>query len=455
MSQLLTSASKVSAQISVNAHEEGYRPKDGKTKIDKYMRMRKHPTINLARKFAFAPVLLEPWSFEGEDDALVGVVQNAFMPLRQAILRLGLSGYHDFGWRGAEIIWELQDLNSTVTQDHPEERGGLRDVPIAIKPLRNSRTYQRIDSETGRYLGLVHDDYIRWVEVYLDPGNSLFFNFDEDGYGEYGVGSAAVAEVAYDEWMKANEGAARYDDKVAGTYRIVYYPTGTTPFDDGSGNVEELPNKTIADRLGQSLISSGIATIPIHYEEDFDSGQAQQAIQKWKVELLNDGAGAQPSFISRLKYLDALLMRAYETPERAATEGSFGTKAEAEAHGDIALANAHLVHEWILATVNQTMVDEFVRRNYGEPVGTVRIKAGDLDEQKRAVFLDLFKTLLTTTNGAEASEHIDVNAMLQQVGVPFVDMSEVDDETKGLLVSEPDDTGYIEEEDDNLPSSTP
>ena len=68
------------------------------------------------------------------------------------------------------------------------------------------------------------------------------------------------------------------------------------------------------------------------------------------------------------------LARSILIPERSIQEGQHGTLAEAEAHGDVALAMCELADETIVDAVNEQLVEKILLVNYGdEAVGKVRI----------------------------------------------------------------------------------
>lgn len=402
---------KTPAQVVVDEFDGSY-SHELPAQFDTYRKIRRHPTIHLARQYAIAPTFLEPWSFVGDDESLTSFVEALLQPFRTTILRTAMHAYHDFGWKGYELVWEVDDPPSELG-----DRVGPRKLLRQVKPLRNDDTYQRIDPNSGKFLGLRHTHQYTGADVYLTPEQSLFLNFDVEGIGEYGTGSSEIARESYNKWCSADEGAARYDEKVAGAYRICEYPTGTTMFKaPGESEAKETDNAIIADHLLNSLKSSGQARIPVKVKKNPELTGESSKEKTWNVFILSAGGGAQPSFISRLKYLDALLLRSHGLPERSLTEGSFGTKAEAEAHGDAALLVIHQVHERIVEAVNQQIVDPCLSTNFNAP-GAVEVQIGDMTKESREAAKSAFTSLLPLIAN-EVVDSVDIESLIDAAGLP-------------------------------------
>ncbi len=76
-----------------------------------YRRMRRDPTIALARALAVAPVVAGEWTVQSDADVpqeVRGWIDKQFLTVREPLLETTLKhGYVDFGHQGFELIWGL------------------------------------------------------------------------------------------------------------------------------------------------------------------------------------------------------------------------------------------------------------------------------------------------------------------------------------------------------------
>jgi len=405
------------------------------------LEMNREPTIGLARDLSVAPAMLEPWTVETRlDDEIheraADLTRNIIKRWRDYLVRTAMYAHADHGWKGYEIAYNLVDLGGDE---------GQRWVIDWINALDNSRTWQQREQKTNRFIGLKHQDTESGNDVYVDELHSLFVNFDYDGQGNYGEPLANRAYTPWCQWNNANDGADRYDQKAAGAFLVVKYPVGQTPYGDSKTLTD---NATIADNLAQALRASGYATLPVVIEQDDMSVGSETVLEQWKIEMVAGGAGIQADFVDRLKYLDARKVRAYGIPERAVLEGTFGTKAEAEAHGDVALLLAHMAHRFIISEFNKK-VDYLMEINYALPPGSVTVVLGDVSDSRRASLSLIFeKFLADATLGPEIVEKVDVDAMMQIVGVPVVDSLDDADDTDDVNDSDTEQPDEEQPDDD-------
>ena len=77
--------------------------------------------------------------------------------------------------------------------------------------------------------------------------------FRVEGSLWYGVPLLENIRETYYQWCDANDGAARYDRKVAGGRLVVHYPLGQSP--DGNGVLRD--NSVLAEEILHTLQSSG------------------------------------------------------------------------------------------------------------------------------------------------------------------------------------------------------
>jgi len=371
---------------------------------DTYRTMVKNPTLALASAAIKAPILAGSWSVEADDDVKdadekIKFIKDNFEPQRELIMDNSMTGGTLFGWAPHEIVFEKND-------------NGLVGIN-KFKRLLQDLTTVLVDEKTGEFWGYEQTG-INAKRVELEAKYVLHVAFRIEGTNWYGRSLMENARETFNQWREANAGAERYDAKVAGSHWVVYYPVGTTPDDD---NVD-IDNAAIADDMLEALESSGSLAIPqtiSAYVKELSNDNAA-----WRVELMEDKGGRQPTFVDRLKYLDALLVRSLLWPERALLEGEFGTKAEAGVHADIAVTMVTLWDRHITAQVNRQAVDTLLEQNWGKQErGKVYLVSAPLVDTQIGFLRELYKQLLT--NPATVLEEfptVNTDALKDRLAIP-------------------------------------
>lgn len=406
-----------------------------RSSFNDYRDMRLDPTIALARQLAIAPILSSDWGYESEDDAddQREFIKWQMSALRRDFMRLTLLGQVDFGWKAFEKVF--------ATLRHPEH--GMRITIGKIKALQNDNTWALYGVQSGSFMGLKQTDLYTQSSVYIDPEHALFLNFDDEGVNDYASPLMAPAKQPYDEWLETNAAANRYDTKVAGSHWVVYYPVGKSRYNGEDG----VDNSVIAAGVLSSLKSSGSVKVPVRVQSLVDEANSRET--GWKIELVSD-AGKSSDFLTRLKYLDSLKIRAMLITERSMVEGTFGTKAEAESHFNAAMMIMQLRHEMLTEHTNRYVVNQLLRLNYGVE-DTVRLVAQPLVDERTALFKELF--VMLTTNTATSTEILDslnLEEILDSLKIPH---SEIEEPEIVVVQAEPDTE--LEPEPDSELEPTP
>lgn len=369
----------------------------------RYDAMLRDSTIKLAIDVLTAMLVRQPWSFEGEDPELNDSQEQMWRPYKDRIIRSALRGLMRDGWRCFELVFE-------VGEEMTYQLAGL-------KALKADKTKPLVYEDTGEFAG-VETKNARGDDIVIDERHILFADFDEDGFGELPEPLLRGVEGPFVRWEKCDEGAQRYDEKVAGGLMKITYPVGNTPYSPNGG--EETDNAIIAEDVAQSFKAAGYATIPVRV----DTETGENVNGGWVVEHVTSGAGLQPSFITRLKYLDALKLRAFGFPERSMTEGTFGTKSEAEQHSDIAVLVNLARHELIIKAVNR--VQEILNVANFDDKNICKVVAGKLDPSDRTLFSEIFKALMADpVFGDDIAQQVDIKALLDRLNVPTLDEAEI------------------------------
>ena len=214
--------------------------------------------------------------------------------------------------------------------------------------------------------------------------------------------------------QEADEGARRYDRKIAGATVVVHYPKGSSYDERGVLT----PNPELAKRLAHKLESSGAVAIPRDVAQLLETAGLESP--GWKIELLSDGGSLQSGFTGRLEYLDKLKVRGILAPERTVLEGQHGTLAEAEAHADVALTQADLTHQYVVDQLNLQVVDSLLALNFGQHArGAVQVVPAPIVDAKRSFYRDLYKTLLANPNfQTHELSALDLDALKDTLGLP-------------------------------------
>lgn len=376
-----------------------------------YRKIRRHPTVALARAFAMAPIIAGSWSIETRDDAPSGaeeLINAQIMPLRRRLVTDALRGCMDFGFAAWEIVYR-------VTKDG---------IGIAkLKPLLQDITTILVERASGRFAGLRQPAQDFANEVTIDPLYCLLISRGQEGCDYYGEPTLETVRDRWNEWNDASRGAGLYDRKVAGAHPIVKYPPGETEVEPGVMQ----SNYSIAFGILKEMMASGGGVLPSSGKARMDGSNIDED-GGWSVEFLADPSPRQGAFVERMKYLDTLMARGVLIPERAVFEGQFGTKAEADSHADIAVTCRDVEHQELVETINWHLVDKLLAANYGEEArGSVWLAAAPLVDAQIAFWRDIYKQLLANpTVLLDELRNLDRDAIRDGLGLPANENPEED-----------------------------
>lgn len=370
-----------------------------------YREMRKDPTISLGRRALVSSVVRGDWSYsvrDGESDELADELRGTFEPMRTAILRSALRGLIDFGWIPFEKVWRLDEGQVRLAK---------------LKPLLQDLTDILIDEATGNYAGLRQRDVLG-NEIFLVPEQTLLLSINVEGSNWYGEGLLESARRDYNDWNNANNGASRYDRKVAGNQIWINHPQGKDP------RTGEKYAATAA-KIAAGLESAGIVTTPKALKKrpsDKDNWD-----ESWEIKGVDTKGSLQPAFVDRLKYIDGRLIRALGFPERAILEGQFGTKAESEIHVKFVINFMEELEGDIVQAINWHVANMQLRFNHGpEADGAAFIERSEISTAQRELLADLLKTIMGSQFGqAETIDNTNVRTILERLGIPLADLEDL------------------------------
>lgn len=321
--------------------------------------VRADPTVSLARRLLISSIQAGSWNIEADEDVPENIVDEMqyILGLRDSIVYNGVAfGLSDYGWVGFEKLFKVIDDKVTIED---------------LKPLLVDITTILVTPQ-GKFNGF-RQRPLTGDSVDVNVEKCLLMNFGVEAGNLYGTPLLEGIRATSDSWTECDEGAKRYDTKLAGSHWVVYYPPGTSVVDG-----ESIDNGEVAKLVLAAMESSGSAAVPTTsatvLQEVLNKSIAD--LYAWRIELIDDKAGKQASFNDRLNYLDKQKVRGMGLPERSILEGTFGTKAEAGVHGDWAILNLEAVDKSIATMVNKQVIDQLIALNYGaQYVGKVRLVA--------------------------------------------------------------------------------
>jgi hypothetical protein len=361
-----------------------------------YRELRKDPTIALARAISVAPVICAEWSVRskpGTSKEWEDKIANEYLPLRQEFVERSMLGKIDYGYAGFEQIFRYDEERQEICLDR------LKNLLVDITQI--------LIAPTGAFWGFAQP------YVVLSVQNSLLIHFDVEGSQWYGMPQMEYPRHAVEEWFNANLAARYYDKKVSGGSIEVQHPIGTGI--DDNGNIVDYQGQAIL--VGRQIEAGGVYTLPNVSGLTDDRGQA---IPGFQVNFKAPPGGSQIDFTPRLEYLDKCKIRAMLFPERALIEGSHGTLAEAEAHGDLALMVQDYRHRHITALLNRNSVDVVLTTNYGPKAkGAVWLEPSPIVDQNKGFLREVYKALLANPQAVlEMFPEVDHKSLAEQLGVP-------------------------------------
>lgn len=365
--------------------------------------LRKDPTVQLARWAVLSPMIHTPWMYEKKKNGtneMTDLLEETFSPLRDQLLAKSVFGTLDFGWQPFEVI--LKPENGYIYID--EFKGLLQDYTTILVYINN-----------GRFAGFVNESIGHDHDAIVLEDYALNTNFEVEGTDWYGTSVFKSVQKVQESWDTVQTSANRYDKKIAGATWVIYYPVGKTPYQGVEQN-----NDAIANSLLTTLEASGAIAIPDEIQDWMDDSVDREAKGKWRLEIVSADGSSQAFFNERHKYLDALKMRAFGLTERSVLEGSHGTKAEADVHGDVSLSIVDSRHRLLCSNFNLGPVPRILSLNFGKKYAYAAcIKPAPLVDTQFATIKSIYERILMDGDALAAEAvNLDMNAMRAELGIP-------------------------------------
>ena len=369
------------------------------TTYARYREIRKDATVSLVREIAPGPILAANWTIDTKEntpDEWLDLVSEDVKRVRDDYLLQAVRGLNDFGWMPFEKIW------------YKDENGYAR--LKVLKALIHDYTNILVDTK-GNFVGFQQTDI---AETVIPLSKCLLLSQDVEGTNWYGTGKLEIVAKVQSDWDDSNNGANRYDAKVAGSHWVVYYPIGKTTVEG-----TEKDNYDLAGDILNALESSGKMRLPAaiqsHLTDLNGDGKSE-----WKVEPISDTVARQHSFVARLEYLDRLKVRAYGFPEDTILKTRYTPKTEQGVHANIVATAQDVQHRYIVNMLNKHVVDQTLRYNFGKKAaGAVFVNPAPITSMSLEFLQYVYKMLLN--NQAVVTKEyngIDLIELRTKIAVP-------------------------------------
>jgi len=364
-----------------------------------YRRIRKDATVALVREIAPGPILAANWSFEKEKGVpkkWLTFIKDNILEIRNDFLLQAIRGLNDFGWMPFEKVW------------YRDSKGYAR--LKKLKALLHDHTYIMVDDK-GSFLGFKQTDF---AETVVPLEKSFLLSQDVEGTNWYGTGKLEIVSKIQGHWDDSNDGANRYDKKIAGSHWVVYYPIGVT---EVSG--AETDNYDLAGTILNALESSGKMRIPASVQSHIQELNADGK-SEWKIEAISDNVARQHSFVARLEYLDRLKVRAYGFPEETILKTRYSPSSEQGIHANIVATAQDVQHQYIVSMLNRHVVNQLLRYNFGKNAeGKVYIVPAPITNMSLTFLQDVYKMMMNNQGivGAEYN-NVDIPELRTKIAIP-------------------------------------
>lgn len=364
-----------------------------------YREMRSEPTIALGLAASTCPITAAPWSYKVEDgtpDEWLKFVQAECDRLKPSLVR-DMTRAIWMGYQAFEKVWEFKDGRYGIERMHAL----LQDITTAVL------------DDKGRLVGLKNRD------AELDRRAFLWFTHDQEGDDPYGRSRFENIRKTYARLQTSAEKMTQWIAKNAGVIPVLQYPEGS---DVDEGQVED--NKVHAAAVLNSLGRSAGIAIPnklSSWAEDLiKKGVSPKELMAWQLSFVEAKGGAGGEILANTQHLEKLLLRGLLVPERAVTEGQFGTKAEAGEHADIMLLIAAEVYGDICRCINEQLVDDLLVVNFGpDAKGKIKIIPGALTDTEKAFAREFMKLILTNPANIDILlSTLDFDGMMDTAKMP-------------------------------------
>jgi hypothetical protein len=238
-------------------------------------------------------------------------------------------------------------------------------------------------------------------------------------------------------WQRAFKKHLAYLDLAACPIPIIAYPPGTGKDEHGAERSFFLIAQALAAKLknGEPIVMPNtLATAALDL---LDRGVPIEKVQAWMFQWVEASTQHGAEYIEALRYFDSGMLRSYLVPERAAIEGQYGTKADATVHANQAIAVAEETLDNLCNMFNEQVLQPTIALNHGiDEAEKVWAEAAPLVDTKKELIATVITGLLQG-NASLAEMWLDVDAMLDMLGLPKAQEVVPGMPTPGMIVPSP------------------
>jgi SPP1 gp7 family putative phage head morphogenesis protein len=374
-----------------------------------YKRMRMYPMCWLGLNFIKLGLPTVPPVFEGDDDNDEKTITEALFKrfwvklINEALEQL------EFGWKPAEILWEYGKLPYfKVDPDTGEKEKKIYEGLLLRPPKGLDPETVRILTEplTGNFSGF--EQYgVEQKILHTDHKALLFTHMLESG-NFYGI---SALEPAYSYWFDAllnRQWHMRWLERIGVGVLKGLYPVGTTEVGE---TVKD--NQDVILELLTGIIEGRVVSIPSKRD---DKGNLL-----WDIEYLDAEDRTDP-FVTRARYIDEAILRAFIIPEKALTQGEVGARASVEAYQDIFVSRKEQLLDAIVTKIDEDLVQPFVKMNFGEDV-EVHVASGEFSDTSKDITNKLVETLVSS-----GKLKVPTQYLIDKTSIPFEEVEEEEPE---------------------------
>lgn len=381
-------------------HGSGFMPFESKPEpgtFDTYRKIRKNPTVALARLIATSPIRTAKWTLASDDKKAKEFIKEQLDRLWPGFINDVLFAL-DYGFACFENVWENVDGKLVIQR---------------MKPLLPDMTEMIVGVEHGEFLGVKNKDIeIRGAKVFR-------YTYNEEAGNYYGESRHEnIRETAYKEWVDLQQRRSVYGRRVAGAVPQVTAPDGDSISEAGATR----PNFELAREMvtklekGLGIFMPGLSKIEM--VDILNRGGDPSKANAWKIDFLESAGQHGAELTEMMTHCETLFMRGWLCPERGAIEArQQGSRADSDTGADLAVTIADIVYADIIRAVNEQLVDALLLQNF-EP-GLVKIVRGGVEPELLSFYRGIMTTVLGNPSNVELLEtKVDLEKVMEDCGLP-------------------------------------
>ncbi len=372
-----------------------------------YELMDRNPTVCCAQAVADAPGCAVELAYETKPQAteeMTEFIREQMDPWVRILLKYGMRCQDD-GFAAMEIIFS--DTMVTV--------GSRRRVMTTLekcKPLFPWATTPIVDKK-GNLMGIQNQG-----TRINDPRNCLWIPYDDRSVYLFGrsrrnnYGKAWLAEEFLYDFLQYAMGV------MVRPFGDISYPFNPNGSDEAAqSNAAALKNaKTIGEGLANGQFTMSPNPFATLVEQMVQQGLKPDDLRPYKISWHETKGDHGEAFERLFRITGAGIVMGHLRPPRSMLESQYGSRADAQSHGDVGMLVGDQVVQLIVRHLN-LIVDTLLIQNYGiEYKGAVWIqpaKIGSQMEMTTELVLSLFKTMPP----ALLLRMVDLSAEFERAGV--------------------------------------